>query len=46
LQSIAQYALPYKGLGTGVMRAISIYPHIAFVNEQDKEQFVAIIQRP
>jgi ATP-dependent DNA helicase RecG len=46
LHSIAQYALPYKGLGTGVMRAISIYPQITFINEQDKEQFIAIIKRP
>lgn len=46
LQSIAQHALPYKGLGTGIMRAISIYPDIKFINNQDKEQFLVIIKRP
>lgn len=46
LQSIAQYILPYKGAGTGLMRAISIYPDIQFVNEQEKQRFIVIIKRP
>lgn len=45
LQSIAQQTLPYKGLGTGIMRAISLYPDIKLINDQEKEQFIAIIQR-
>jgi predicted HTH transcriptional regulator len=46
LQSIAQHALPYKGLGTGIMRAVAIYPDIRFVNEQEKERFLVLIKRP
>ncbi len=46
LQSIAQHALPYKGLGTGIMRAISLYPNIKLINEQENDRFIVIIQRP
>ena len=46
MQTIAQHVLPYKGLGTGVMRAISIYPDIVFKDDIDKEQFIVIIKRP
>lgn len=46
LQTMAQHELPYKGLGTGIMRAISIYPDIQLINEQEKERFIVIIKRP
>lgn len=46
LQSLAQYILPYKGLGTGVGRAISAYPQIQFVNDVNTEQFKVIIPKP
>jgi ATP-dependent DNA helicase RecG len=46
LQTIAQQTLPYKGLGTGIMRAISLYPNIRLINDQEKEQFIAVIERP
>lgn len=46
LQSLAQYSLPYKGLGTGVPRAISKYKEIQFINDQMSERLVAIIKRP
>ncbi len=46
LQTIAQHTLPYKGLGTGIMRAISIYPNIEFKNDQEIERFTVIIKRP
>jgi predicted HTH transcriptional regulator len=45
LQNIAQHTLPYKGLGTGIMRAVSLYPYITFINDPDKEQFSAVIKR-
>ena len=45
LQSFAQYVLPYKGAGTGIMRALFIYPDIEFRNEPENERFVAIIKR-
>jgi ATP-dependent DNA helicase RecG len=46
LQSLAQYILPYKGLGTGIGRAISIYPAIQFINDIETEQFKVIIPKP
>ena len=46
LQSVAQFVLPYKGLGTGVSRAVALYPNIDFVNDTQAEQFKVIIQRP
>lgn len=46
LQSIAQFILPYKGLGTGVSRAVSLYPQVEFVNDIDNQQFKVIIPRP
>ncbi len=46
LQSLAQYVLPYKGAGTGLMRAVGIYPDINFINDQEKERLIVIIKRP
>lgn len=46
LQSIAQYILPYKGAGTGLMRAISMYPDIKLNNDQERERFIVTIKRP
>ncbi|MGN7203808.1 ATP-binding protein [Pedobacter sp. SAFR-022] len=46
LQSLAEYILSYKGLGTGVGRAIAAYPNITFLNDVDTEQFKVIIPRP
>jgi predicted HTH transcriptional regulator len=46
IQTIAQHALPYKGLGTGIVRAISNYKDITFTNNQELEQFVVTIKRP
>lgn len=46
LQSVAQFVLPYKGLGTGISRAIAIYPDIEFINDVQNERFVAAIKRP
>lgn len=46
LQSVAQFVLPYKGLGTGVARAIALYPAIEFINNVTAEQFKVVIKRP
>lgn len=45
LQSIAQYILPYKGLGTGIGRALALYPGIELINKVETEQFIAVIKR-
>jgi ATP-dependent DNA helicase RecG len=46
LHSTAQYILPYSGLGSGILRAISHYPHIDFENDTRGDRFKAIIHRP
>jgi len=46
ITSFATKVLPYRGIGTGIRRAIKNYPDIDFVNDMDGEQFVAIIKRP
>ena len=46
LQSLGQHVLPYKGLGTGIVRAEALYPDISFINEPEKERFQVIIRRP
>jgi len=45
LQSIAQFILPYSGLGTGITRITELYPDIEFENNISKEQFITIIKR-
>lgn len=45
LQSIAQFILPYSGLGTGISRIIKAYPSIDFINDTSKEQFISTIKR-
>lgn len=46
LQSIGQYVLPYKGLGTGIPRAIHSYPSIILSNQPANERFIVVIPRP
>ncbi len=45
LQSLAQYTMPYKGLGTGVRRAVALYPEISFNNAIDEQRFISTIWR-
>ncbi len=45
LFSNARYLLPYIGVGSGIPRALASYPEIDFVNDANKELFVAIIHR-
>ncbi len=45
LQSVAQFILPYSGLGTGLIRIMNIYPDIEFKNIVSSEQFKVIIKR-
>ncbi len=46
ITSFATKELPYRGIGTGIRRAIKNYPDIEFVNDTEGDQFVAIIKRP
>ncbi len=38
--------LPYRGLGTGVRRALKAHPHIDFTNDLERCQFTATVKRP
>lgn len=37
--------LPYRGLGTGIRRALTDWPHISFVDDRDGNQFKVTIFR-
>jgi ATP-dependent DNA helicase RecG len=45
LASYATKILPYRGLGSGIIRAIKAYPDIDFEDDSDGNQFKAIIKR-
>jgi len=45
LQSFAQYILPYRGLGTGLMRSVALWPTIRFENNVINQQFKVILPR-
>ena len=45
LFSNARYVMPFVGVGSGIPRALDIYPDIELINDEDKEQFITIINR-
>ncbi len=45
LTSYATKLLPYRGLGSGIIRALKAYPDIEFQNDKEGNQFKAIIKR-
>lgn len=45
LTSFATKLLPYRGLGTGILRALRAYPEIDFLDDRDNNLFRAIIRR-
>ena len=45
LTSFATKVLPYRGIGSGVIRALRAYPDIEFENDHDGNQFKVIIKR-
>ena len=47
-QTLASFAfdvLTFRGIGSGILRALSVYPDISFVNDEDIEQFAAVVRR-
>lgn len=46
LASYGTKVLPYRGLGSGIVRSLKEYPHIEFIDDRDGNKFVAIIRRP
>jgi ATP-dependent DNA helicase RecG len=45
LTSYATKVLPYRGLGTGILRALKEYPDIDFVDDPDRNLFAVVIKR-
>lgn len=45
LASFAHHILPYRGYGSGIVRALELYPHIDFVDDRDGNLFTCIIKR-
>lgn len=45
IASFARYVLPYRGIGSGVQRALKNWPDIEFFDDRDKNEFRAVIQR-
>lgn len=45
LASFAPRVLPYRGLGSGILRALKAYPDIDFIDDRDGNTFKAIIRR-
>lgn len=37
--------LPYRGIGSGIMRALKAYPAVTFINDEETETFTVIIKR-
>lgn len=46
LASLAPDVLPYRGIGSGILRALKAWPHIDFVNDKEGEEFRVVIKRP
>jgi len=45
LASFAPRVLPYRGLGSGILRALKAYPDIDFIDDREGNVFKAVIQR-
>lgn len=46
LTSFAPDLLPYRGIGSGILRSLKVWPHIDFINNKEGEQFTVVIKRP
>lgn len=45
LASFASKLLPYRGLGSGILRALKAYPDIKLIDDKENNLFKAIIKR-
>lgn len=46
LHALASKLMPYRGIGTGIRRALKLYSDIELFNEEQENLFRVIIQRP
>jgi ATP-dependent DNA helicase RecG len=44
LASFATKLLPYRGLGSGIIRAIKAHKHIEFIEDRDANSFKVIVK--
>lgn len=42
---VARGLLPYRGLGSGISRSLSLWPNIRFIDDREGVQFMAVIYR-
>ena len=45
LQSLASKIMPYRGIGTGIRRALELYPNMKLYNDTEENRFRVIISR-
>jgi ATP-dependent DNA helicase RecG len=45
LASFANHALPYRGYGSGIIRALAKFPHIDFYDDREGNQFKVTLKR-
>jgi ATP-dependent DNA helicase RecG len=45
IASFAAKLLPYRGLGSGILRAVKAYPHIEFKDDREGNLFMAVVRR-
>jgi ATP-dependent DNA helicase RecG len=45
LASYATRLIPYRGIGSGIIRALKAYPHIEFENDRNGNMFRVVIRR-
>lgn len=45
LASYAAKLLPYRGLGSGILRALKAYPHIEFIDDREGNLFKVVVKR-
>lgn len=45
LATFASKMLPYRGIGSGIRRALKAYPHIDFIDDRFQNQFKVVIHR-
>ncbi|HRU01478.1 MAG TPA: ATP-binding protein, partial [Victivallales bacterium] len=45
IASFAPYLMEYRGAGSGILRALKVYPDFDIKNEKENERVVVIINR-
>jgi ATP-dependent DNA helicase RecG len=45
LASFANHLIPYRGYGSGIIRALAKYPHIDLINDMEGNMFKAVLKR-